>query len=176
MHTITAVSPQQVASRIVAGKDLVTQKEVGANERAMEALLVLTPLALGRAARLAEAAESGAVRAPAAGATRAAAEVAGTVQGRGQLHHAKSRKISEALEEHRNLQGIYQARDPRFVLRAADEAAHRGYQAWHRQVDDEVVKWLEANREATAAEFEKYLREIYGRPEMRRRFPGGFEP
>jgi hypothetical protein len=35
----------------------------------MEALLVLTPLALGRAARLAEAAESGAVRAPAAGRT-----------------------------------------------------------------------------------------------------------
>jgi RHS repeat-associated protein len=75
MHTITAVSPQQVASRIVAGKDLVTQTEVGANERAMEALLVLTPLALGRAVRLAEAAEVRAVPASTAAVAEETARV-----------------------------------------------------------------------------------------------------
>jgi transposase-like protein len=91
------------------------------------------------------------------------------------VHHAISRRIWKTLEEHPGLKGIYRVRDPRFELRAANEAAHRGYQKWHRELDNEVVQWLRGHREVSPAEFEKYLREIYERPEMRERFPWGFE-
>ena len=71
-------------------------------------------------------------------------------------------------------QGHYTARDPRFVTRAADRAAHNGYQKWHRDVDDEVIGWLDDFDNATPLEFETFLRRIYSRPEMRARFPHGF--
>jgi hypothetical protein len=53
------------------------------------------------------------------------------------------------------------------------EESHCGYQRWHRDVDEEVVEWLETERRATPQQFEKFLREIYNRPEMRKRFPYG---
>lgn len=93
----------------------------------------------------------------------------------GQLHHAISRPIHKALQGHATLRGVYGARDPRFVLRAVDEAAHRGYQAWHRALDREVVDWLAQNRTATPRQFEAYLRSLYQRPELRQRFPMGFK-
>nr|WP_257461328.1 Wall-associated protein precursor [Archangium lipolyticum] len=93
---------------------------------------------------------------------------------KGQLHHAISRPIAEALERHETLSGHYKPRDPRFVTRAVDEKSHCGYQDWHRKVDAEVISWLERFREATPQQFEAFLREIYRRPDMLKRFPHGF--
>jgi len=93
---------------------------------------------------------------------------------KGQLHHVISRPIAKALEEHDTLRGHYKARDPRFVTRAVDEQAHCGYQHWHRDVDDEVINWLDEHRQATPKQFEAFLRQIYSRPAMRARFPHGF--
>jgi hypothetical protein len=93
---------------------------------------------------------------------------------KGQLHHVISRPIAKALEEHDTLRGHYKARDPRFVTRAVDEQAHCGYQQWHRDVDKEVIKWIDDHRQATPKQFEAFLRQIYSRPDMRTRFPHGF--
>ncbi len=92
----------------------------------------------------------------------------------GQLHHVISKRIAEKLEEHATLRGHYTARDPRFVTRAADKDSHNGYQQWHRDVDDEVIRWLERYDKATPEEFVTFLRQIYNRPAMRVRFPDGF--
>jgi hypothetical protein len=93
----------------------------------------------------------------------------------GQLHHAISTKVHRALENHPNLRGAYQLRDPRLVTRAADKQAHYSYQRWHRELDEEVVRWLQSpkNKEATVEDFEKFLRSLYDQPEMRKRFPEG---
>ncbi|PTL79059.1 Wall-associated protein precursor [Vitiosangium sp. GDMCC 1.1324] len=93
---------------------------------------------------------------------------------KGQEHHIISRPIAKELGEHLTLRGLYKPRDPRFVTRAVDEAAHCGYQDWHRKVDEEVIEWLQSHRKATAEQFETFLREIYSRPEMLKRFPHGF--
>ncbi|PTL76666.1 Wall-associated protein precursor [Vitiosangium sp. GDMCC 1.1324] len=93
---------------------------------------------------------------------------------KGQLHHIISKPIAKALEDHKTLKGHYKARDRRFVTRAVDKKSHCGYQEWHRKVDDEVIEWLESNRDATPKQFEDFLREIYSRPLMRARFPNGF--
>ncbi|MCY1073183.1 SitA5 family polymorphic toxin [Archangium lansingense] len=91
----------------------------------------------------------------------------------GQLHHAISKRIARRLELHGTLKGRYTERDPRFVTRAADKASHNGYQKWHRDVDDEVIDWLDRYSKATPEEFEAMLRQIYNRPDMRARFPDG---
>jgi hypothetical protein len=93
---------------------------------------------------------------------------------KGQNHHIISLRIFRQLEEHQNLEGVYKPRDGRFVAKAKDEKAHCGYQTWHREVDDEVIRWLIENPKATRSQFEKCLREIYNRPKMRERFPHGF--
>jgi len=41
-------------------------------------------------------------------------------------------------------------------------------------LDKEVVRWLDLNEDATPAEFERFLREVYSRPDMLQRFPNGF--
>jgi hypothetical protein len=93
---------------------------------------------------------------------------------KGQKHHVISRPIARQLERHPSLGGLYKARDSRFVARAKDEKSHCGYQTWHREVDDEVIAWLIRSPKATRKDFEQFLREIYGRAEMRARFPNGF--
>jgi hypothetical protein len=92
----------------------------------------------------------------------------------GQLHHPISKRIAQALERHATLRGHYTERDPRFVTRAADKDSHNGYQKWHREIDDEVIKWLDDFDDVTPQEFEAFLRSIYNRPAMRARFPDGF--
>jgi hypothetical protein len=93
---------------------------------------------------------------------------------KGQLHHVISRPIADALKKHDTLSGHYEPRDPRFVTRAVDEQAHCGYQEWHRKVDAEVIAWLRNRPRATAKEFEAFLREVYSRPDLLKRFPHGF--
>jgi hypothetical protein len=78
------------------------------------------------------------------------------------------------LERHENLRGLYEPRDKRFKARAKDKDAHCGYQRWHRDVDEEVIAWLQGYRNATRKEFEAFLRELYSRSGLRERFPHGF--
>jgi hypothetical protein len=92
----------------------------------------------------------------------------------GQNHHVISRLIARELERHSTLRGLYAPRDERFKARAKDEESHCGYQQWHREVDREVIKWLRDFPKATQRQFEAFLREIYNRPAMRKRFPNGF--
>jgi hypothetical protein len=93
---------------------------------------------------------------------------------KGQNHHIISRPIAKALEDHKTLRGLYEPRDERLKTRAKDKESHCGYQQWHRDVDAEVIKWLEDNPEATPEQFMMKLREIYKRPELLKRFPNGF--
>jgi len=87
----------------------------------------------------------------------------------GQWHHALSTRIMRALDEHEVLRGVFGRDD--IVVQAFDEASHRGYQAWHRAYDDEVIDWLAEHPDATREQFLRFLRDIYARPEMRQRFP-----
>ncbi|WP_224368555.1 Wall-associated protein precursor [Hyalangium versicolor] len=92
----------------------------------------------------------------------------------GQKHHVISRPIAKALARHETLRGLYKPRDPRFVTQARSKRAHCGYQYWHRDVDREVIEWLRTHKEASAEEFEAFLRELYSRSALRWRFPHGF--
>jgi hypothetical protein len=98
---------------------------------------------------------------------------AGAASKAGQEHHAVSRKVAEAAEDSPGLKGNYEARDPRFVTKAKDQAAHRGYQKWHRELDQEVEEWIQRNPDKTPEEFEKWLRDRYNKPDLRGRFPDG---
>ena len=91
----------------------------------------------------------------------------------GQRHHAISARIHRATEGHRNLAGRYQARDPRFMTRARDSGSHRGYQRWHRALDNEVVQWIEGHQAASPAQFESFLGQRYSQPDLMNRFPNG---
>jgi hypothetical protein len=95
---------------------------------------------------------------------------------KGQNHHVISRPIAEALERHRALRGLYKPRDQRFVAKAKDKDSHCGYQKWHRDLDEEIIEWLETEGRATPEQFMKLLRAIYNRKEMLERFPNGFGP
>jgi hypothetical protein len=90
-----------------------------------------------------------------------------------QVHHPISIKVFRALERHPNLQGKYRPRDGRFRTTALDDHAHRGYQEWHRALDEEVAKWIERNKDATEATFEAWLRGRYRQPDLKWRFPNG---
>jgi hypothetical protein len=94
----------------------------------------------------------------------------------GQNHHVISRPIAKALERHETLSGLYEPRDERYVAKAKDKESHCGYQKWHRDVDLEVIKWLRDHKKATQEQFEAFLREIYNRKDMLKRFPRGFGP
>jgi hypothetical protein len=94
----------------------------------------------------------------------------------GQNHHVISRLIARALEKHKTLGGLYEPRDKRFVAKAKDKESHCGYQKWHREVDLEVIRWLDRYKEATQKEFEAFLRELYNREDLLKRFPNGFGP
>ena len=92
----------------------------------------------------------------------------------GQIHHPISKPVYRALEEHPNLTGQYQPRDSRFTTQAIDNAAHRGYQTWHRELDAEVSQWIRNNPQTTPQNFEGWLRSRYSQPDLQQRFPNGF--
>ncbi len=91
----------------------------------------------------------------------------------GQTHHAVSWKIFQSLEGHSLLGGLYRYRDTRFVTRAVNQASHIGYQRWHRELDTEIVAWIEGHPSATAEEFETLLKARYALPDLLTRFPKG---
>jgi hypothetical protein len=92
----------------------------------------------------------------------------------GQIHHVISTKVARAVDDHPILKGLFAKRDPRFVTQAIDGAAHRGYQRWHRELDDEVVQWIRGNRDKNGDDFLAFLKGLYERPDIKARFPNGF--
>jgi RHS repeat-associated protein len=93
----------------------------------------------------------------------------------GQVHHAISRKVHDALEQHPILRGQYQYRDQQFEVQARDPGSHRGYETWHRNTDAEVAQWIRSNPNATPPQFESYLMQRYSQPDLLGRFPYGFK-
>lgn len=78
------------------------------------------------------------------------------------------------LQGHYTLKNVYKYRDPRFVTQAIDKQAHRGYQKWHKQMEDNVIAWLRREGRATPAQFEAYLRDLYKTDKtLNWRFPNG---
>lgn len=94
----------------------------------------------------------------------------------GQLHHVISKKVYMALEKHHTLKGLYKLRDPRFTARAATLEDHRGYQTWHRKLDNDIADVLNKNKYMTRKEFEAWLHKRYSKPDLARRFPAGIQP
>ena len=92
----------------------------------------------------------------------------------GQEHHPISTKIGRALERNPNTQGQFCQRDPRYTTPAANPEDHRGYQGWHRTLDEQVVEFIVRMR-PKADEFIDWLRNLYkSNPDLKRRFPFGF--
>lgn len=91
----------------------------------------------------------------------------------GQNHHAISKAPHNALEDHPKLWGYYEHRDDRFVTTAVDRAAHKGWQEWHRDYDNETAKFIEAHPDLTPQQFEAYLSLRYDQPDLAARFPNG---
>lgn len=89
------------------------------------------------------------------------------------MHHAISGKIHEALQNHKNLKGLYKYRDNRFVTQAIDEAAHKGYQTWHRKLDQQVADWINERPHITPKDFEAYLHNLYAEKRLMDIFPNG---
>ncbi len=56
-----------------------------------------------------------------------------------------------------------------------DKAGHNGYQAWHREYDDEIVAWLRTHREVSVNDFLNKLKSVYSTNEMKHRFPNPLE-
>ena len=92
----------------------------------------------------------------------------------GQMHHAISKKIHDALQDHPNLKGVYKYRDNRFVTQAIDKAAHNGYQRWHSALDQEIADWIRARKWLTPKDFEAYLIQRYAESKLKAVFPNGF--
>ncbi len=94
----------------------------------------------------------------------------------GQVHHLISKRIGKAISRHKVLGKIgLKERDKRFTKIAKDISDHNGYDNWHRDVDSEVEDWLRDNDEATIDEFGDFMKDLYCRPDNRRRFrPGTF--
>lgn len=90
----------------------------------------------------------------------------------GQRHHLMSTKIIRTLNDHPVLKGVYNRQDERFIYRALDNAAHRGYQTWHRVYDQTVVAWLLKHQNSTPKMFQKYLHKIHQSGELQKRIPG----
>jgi hypothetical protein len=106
-------------------------------------------------------------------ATERLARYNGLVKATGQNHHILTNKVMRALDEHETLAGVFKRDDKRFQFRAKDAEAHKGYDEWHREIDDEVVLWIkkEENKKATPQDFIRYLHDLYQQPLHRSRIP-----
>jgi RHS repeat-associated protein len=92
----------------------------------------------------------------------------------GQQHHIISKRVEAALKEHPVLGGRY-TRESGPISRAVNKRAHNGYRGtWHEDLDNEIIQWLEDNRNATPEQFEAFLLGRYAQPDLLWRFPEGF--
>jgi len=88
-----------------------------------------------------------------------------------QRHHLLSERILRALKSHPKLAGVFRKANPKLVFRAASKAAHKGYQLWHRAVDDVIVNWIRSNPTAGKTEFINFLRKVYQSPSISAKIP-----
>jgi hypothetical protein len=112
---------------------------------------------------------------PEANTPPAQASAPGTVPVVGPTHHPISAPIARALADHPTLSGLAKRR-LEFTTIADGQAAHRGYDTFHRNLDAEVIAWIRnpAHRGATPDEFLAWLRWRYSQPDLKARFPNGF--
>ena len=61
----------------------------------------------------------------------------------------------------------------RDTLQTADQASHRGYQTWHRELEEKVIDWLENPKNASASKqaFLVLPEDLYRQPDLATRFP-----
>jgi RHS repeat-associated protein len=84
-----------------------------------------------------------------------------------QEHHILSKKVQDALDRHPNLKGKFKRNDKGLTT----EGKQKGYERWHRDLDDEAADWLDRNPQATEEEFIEWLQERYNKPDLKERFP-----
>jgi hypothetical protein len=91
----------------------------------------------------------------------------------GQAHHLLSTKITRVLNSHPTLKGAfdYSRTNSKYIYNALDDAAHKGYQTWHRQYDARVVEWLQTNVRATPGQFDKFLHNLHQQPWLKSKIP-----
>ncbi len=91
----------------------------------------------------------------------------------GQMHHAISKRVYDALQERPLLKGHFKERDPQFTARAATAEDHKGYQKWHIDLDKEVVQFIEETENLDPKKFAAWLQKRYRQPDLKKRFPEG---
>ncbi len=85
----------------------------------------------------------------------------------GQYHHVLSNPIMRVLENH-PLRDLFQRSTS--VIQAMTEGAHKGYQQWHRLIDNHMVSWLQNHPNATENDFWKEIYIQYNTRDMVKRF------
>ena len=92
----------------------------------------------------------------------------------GQSHHPISKQIRKSLDTvdvsniSKNLKDKYR----KFTTQAGDIMDHKGYQQWHRELDDEISNWItQQGKELTDERLIQYLKDVYSRPELSNKFP-----
>lgn len=104
-------------------------------------------------------------------ATNVGTNTAKTAIATGQRHHLLSNKIMSSLNNHPSLKGAFNRENTKYIYNALDDAAHKGYQTWHRQYDEMIVKWLQSNPSATPVQFNQYLHNLHQQPWLKSRVP-----
>ena len=74
-----------------------------------------------------------------------------------------------ALKQHSKLAGFFNREW--LITEASSGATYKGYQAWHRLYDKEVVAWLATNGAASSEKFLQFLVTKYSDPSLYWRFP-----
>ncbi|MBF0407960.1 MAG: hypothetical protein HQM10_11435 [Candidatus Riflebacteria bacterium] len=93
----------------------------------------------------------------------------------GQSHHAISKKVYRTgLKHYKGLSSSFSERDSDYIAKAI-ENAHVGYASWHRELDSNVVDYInEKGNDLSPQQFINYLMSRYNTPDLRARFPFGF--
>ena len=86
----------------------------------------------------------------------------------GQEHHPISNKIERAAQSTENLNDLSRLDTGTITASTLDD--HKGYQKWHREIDDAVVSWIESNPSASVDDFVEQMNTLYGTDEMVARF------
>ena len=79
----------------------------------------------------------------------------------GQKHHAIGRKPFKLLEK--TSWGKNLNRND-YLMRALTVEGHKGYQTWHRMLDDEILKVIGSSTDLLS--FQKELNKLYSMPEI----------
>ena len=76
------------------------------------------------------------------------------------------------LERNPATKGVYNRNSKGLLTQAATPGAHRGYQTWHRNYDNKFAAWIR-KESPFPRQFEDYLRDLYRRGGLSKRFPAG---